>query len=597
MVCFPLTTSSTLWILTFLSVSSCEYTEVKAQLAVLLGLYGTEKSAISITSIASFAAHTDTNTETAYKQFRDGLYRIGVANSMVRQNKDKILEILRSQSMVASIQTGGSDIEDKDQGLEMAYEEYCLDLYRIGFTDDMILQQKDRILGILRSRRMAASSNTEVKDNNSSPLKDLPSFRLTSQVNWFDSSTEAGTAPLDTSASHSHTGIVELVFGKGSSSTNQENTSTPLHAAAWDGYTWLAELLLGRTPLPKGRTGIMELLFSKDVSIDASNGLKSTPLHYASICGHTDIVDLLLSKGASVETVDHWGETPLHLAAQRGHTGIVELLLKQGASTEAKAGLLRHTPLHFAAEKGHLGIVKLLLKHGASTTARSLSDTPIHNAIKRGHTEIVELLLEQGTSIEAKGHLHYSLINTAARHGHTNIMDLLLKGTSSIEDRNGFLLLSAVQSGTTGVVELLLEKGVPVNPSRHTSTPLQTAARRGHNDVVRLLLEKGASLEATDYRKMTPLHEAAEKGHTNIVKLLLEEGASLEAKNREHRTPLHEAAKNGHTDTVKLLLEEGASIEAKDQWRKTPLSFAEENSHSETAKFLRKKAAELRYKR
>ena len=78
--------------------------------------------------------------------------------------KDEILDAFRSQRMIASSENdagsevGGSDIEEKDEVLEMAYKEYCEGLYRIGFTDNMILQQRDEILGILRSRGMVTST-------------------------------------------------------------------------------------------------------------------------------------------------------------------------------------------------------------------------------------------------------------------------------------------------------------------------------------------------------------------------------------------------------------------------------------------------------
>ena len=544
--------------------------EVQAQLSALLGLHGTANSGMSITSIASFAANTD--PETAYQQFCDGLYRIGVAKDMVQQNKDKILEILRSQGMVTTIQIGGSEsIEDKDQVLEAAYEEYCKDLYRIGFTDDMILQQKDRILGILRSRGMDTSSKPKVKGKNSSSSKNLPSFRLTSRVNWFESSSEAGSAPLDISASHSHIGIVELVFGKGSP-THQDNKMTPLHVAAQGGYTWLAELLLCRTPPPKGCTSdivepvsLVELLFSKGASIEARYKREYTPLKLAIRNGHTDIVDLLLSKGASIGAFDHQGETPLHLAAQKGCTGIVELLLKKGASPEAKVQSSDRTPLHYAAEHGHTGIVELLLKKGASpnATVQWSYRTPLHYAAEHGHTGIVELLLKQGASAEAKDHRHNTPIHVAALHGCTNVVDLLLsKGVSVIEAGGRTLLHSAAQGGSTGVVEFLLEKGAPVN--------------------------------IIDDFRTTPLHLAAGKGHTNIVRLLLGKGASIDAQHHWDSTPLHNAAQEGHIDTVKLLLEEGASLKVKDGWSRTPLHLAKTSHQFETAQILKNKAAELR---
>ena len=136
--------------------------EVQAQLAAL-GLRGTANSRISIASIISFAAKT--NTETAYKQFCEDLYQIGVTEDMTRQEKDRILDLLGSQSMVASSQLGGSKARDQGQVLgilEAAYKRFFQDprLYHIGVTEDM-LRPKDEILGILKSQGMVASSQSD----------------------------------------------------------------------------------------------------------------------------------------------------------------------------------------------------------------------------------------------------------------------------------------------------------------------------------------------------------------------------------------------------------------------------------------------------
>ena len=116
-----------------------------------------------MTSIAAFAANT--NIETAYTQLCEELYQIGVPKDLIQKNEDEIREILKSQDMVARIQISSSDTRDKDQALETAYQEYCKDLYRVGFTDDM-LPPKDKILRVLRSRGvgMVASSQGGGKD-------------------------------------------------------------------------------------------------------------------------------------------------------------------------------------------------------------------------------------------------------------------------------------------------------------------------------------------------------------------------------------------------------------------------------------------------
>ena len=128
--------------------------KVQAQLGALLGLDGR----ISVTSIASFTANTNTSTETAYEQFCRDLYQVGATEDMMREKEGQILEVLRSQDMVASIGVGGSGDQEqeqeqdreRDQALEMAYKEFCENLHQMGVTEDMI--GKDKILEILRSR-------------------------------------------------------------------------------------------------------------------------------------------------------------------------------------------------------------------------------------------------------------------------------------------------------------------------------------------------------------------------------------------------------------------------------------------------------------
>ena len=146
-------------------------------MATLLHFHSTR---IPVSSIATFAANPD--IEEAYKQFGEGLNQIGVTEDMIRQKEDKILEILRSQDMVASSPIGGSDTRDKDQVLETAYHEYCSDLYRMGFTKNLI-PPKAAILEILRSRGVVASgagvvsaSNTEEKGRLGSSLLFMSSY-------------------------------------------------------------------------------------------------------------------------------------------------------------------------------------------------------------------------------------------------------------------------------------------------------------------------------------------------------------------------------------------------------------------------------------
>ena len=127
-----------------------------------------------MTSIGSFAANTD--TDTAYRQFCQDLDRVGVSEVVMRQKEDKILEILRSQDMVASGESSGSDIEDQDRELEAAYEQFCKDLYNVGMTK-ALMPPKDEILKMLKSRGMVSSSQTGGSSNTGDKGQLLDPFR------------------------------------------------------------------------------------------------------------------------------------------------------------------------------------------------------------------------------------------------------------------------------------------------------------------------------------------------------------------------------------------------------------------------------------
>ena len=131
---------------------SCKYSLTRTELAALLGLDGMKS--IPVTPIVSFAANAD--TEMAYKQFCRDLFQIGITNDIIRQKGDEILEILRSQGMVDNSQIVASDTRDEeDKILETAYKQFCEELFQIGVTEDLIPPQY-KVLGILRSRSIVA---------------------------------------------------------------------------------------------------------------------------------------------------------------------------------------------------------------------------------------------------------------------------------------------------------------------------------------------------------------------------------------------------------------------------------------------------------
>jgi TonB family protein len=120
----------------------------------------------------------------------------------------------------------------------------------------------------------------------------------------------------------------------------------PIHDAAKEGNLAKVKALLKHN---------RKMVSSKD-----NNG--STPLHLAAWNGHKDIVELLLANKADVNAKDTMGFTPLHRAAINGHKDVVELLLAHKADVSAKIneGM---TPLDMALSKDHSDIVALLRQH------------------------------------------------------------------------------------------------------------------------------------------------------------------------------------------------------------------------------------------
>ena len=69
-----------------------------------------------------------------------------------------------------------------------------------------------------------------------------------------------------------------------------------------------------------------------------------TPLHLAAWAGYTDMTNVLVEAGASLSAVDNMGKTPLHPSAQKGNTEVTKVLVEAGASLSAvDNGVIKHS--------------------------------------------------------------------------------------------------------------------------------------------------------------------------------------------------------------------------------------------------------------
>mgnify|MGYP003951823261 CR=1 FL=1 len=171
-----------------------------------------------------------------------------------------------------------------------------------------------------------------------------------------------------------------------------ENDSTPLHIAVWEGHKEIVELLIS--------TGA-------DVNANFSprhqfNFRHSTALHSAAFKGHKEIAKLLIAAGADVNAKKQGGITPLLITVDNGDRGSIELFIAAGADVnrKMKGG---STPLHRASGQGQKRISEMLIAAGANVNAvTNGGKTPLDSAkpgrrlLRSAHKETADLLRKHG---------------------------------------------------------------------------------------------------------------------------------------------------------------------------------------------------------
>lgn len=192
----------------------------------------------------------------------------------------------------------------------------------------------------------------------------------------------------------------------------------------------------------------------------------------------------------------------------------------------------------------------------------------------------------------------WALIHSFASHGHDLAIQLLLEKGAPIDtpcDR-GTPLIVATESGYPSTVNMLLGKGANTEfKNKEGLTALQLAVLKGDESCVGFLLEAGAKMEVRDKDDQTPLIVAAKHGYEKIVRLLLNKNANMEAES-VMGTALIEATLGGSEGIVKALLERGAQTEARTRNYGTALNIAASNGYEEIVGLLLKSGANVEAK-
>ncbi|XBI86600.1 hypothetical protein VPH35_094529 [Triticum aestivum] len=257
------------------------------------------------------------------------------------------------------------------------------------------------------------------------------------------------------------------------------------------------------------------------------------------------------------------GSHPLLHAARRGDLRLFKRLVR-----DLDKGRGRHREvvdaakeeglgaLHFAAGKGRLRVCRYLVE-GLGVDVDAVDDagrTPLLVALLRGIMDTASYLLDHGAD------------------------------PGKADDEGFAPLHHAATAGDRKMVELLLAKGVSVDPVCVDGTPLYAAAIEGHDEIMQILLENNADCNKKIPGIDTPLLVAITAPSVKCVKLLVEAGADV---NDGILAPLVVAAEmKGSTACLKLLLEAGADPNVPDPSGRFPIELAAQRGTREGVEIL-----------
>uniref|UniRef100_A0A1X7T0X9 Uncharacterized protein n=1 Tax=Amphimedon queenslandica TaxID=400682 RepID=A0A1X7T0X9_AMPQE len=404
-----------------------------------------------------------------------------------------------------------------------------------------------------------------------------------------------------------------------------ENTSTPLHEAAWRGLKnevqWLLNKfgystyhrgLHGWTPLHSASYGghieILRLLIHQ-YGIDPNEGDDNSvsSIHMASYKGHLSIVQYLVDTcDVPPDQPDNSNNTALLYSAMGGHSNLVEFFIERNCNTSqincegASLSLL-------ACQSGELALVhKLESLNLFSPDSKDLYQSGIlHYSSISNNVELFKYLLNQyQLPIDVKDQQSRTPLHIASWYASSSVVEYIvsIQGNEAllVNDDSGWSCLHhacyAAMHIPAGIVysKLYAQSDASVidiiNRTRIKSN-IDFIKRNERVKMFSSLLKKASTcpnfdINATTNDGRSLLHLASKSGSTLLVKALEEYNINCTLDN-DGRSPVHYAAQSGSTSLLSYIISQyNLNANDTDTYGRTPLVYSCGSGSINSVKYL-----------
>ncbi|MYH18463.1 MAG: hypothetical protein F4014_13765 [Gemmatimonadetes bacterium] len=342
-----------------------------------------------------------------------------------------------------------------------------------------------------------------------------------------------------------------------------------------------------RTPArlaARGQAEALERCLDEDPAVldDPRHG--AIILAEAALRGHTGVAALLLDRGVDVNLPSAHTSVIMmtaHCAAQsKKKDETAAFLLERGAVYDIFSacflGDLDRVSVLLEAAPG--------LVDAQDPACDLLPVTPLHHAVYGGHVEIASMLFDRGAGIGVNS---TALVRYAAGRRRTDLLRLVLEHSADatrigcgrwvLDEEESALLIARgadvnypegkwIWTACTGnnsqrddprYVQALLDKGARIDTVLRGAGALHFAAKAGFTGVMEVLLDNGAPVDGRSEKGETPLFYALKAGpRADMVKsaaLLLARGADPTLEDRLGKSPLGIARRMKRPDKERIV--------------------------------------------